>query len=237
MSSCKIVFTGGPCGGKTESIDLFASRLIAIGKKVAIANETAQSLLSLDYMPNNNISSFDFQNLLFKIQFIKEYQCEKKADIVLCDRGLFDGKVYMNHEEFDKMLHLNKVMNNELLSTYDLALYFRSIAYEYPNEFHLQRIYETPEIGIERDKRSLEIWREKLLSLKCDNLHGFKNKQESLYIELLEFLSNFNLSTTHQLSEFYNDEYIAFFKKGIDEIMNQYDFSEEVKIKTRGLVK
>ena len=237
MSSCKIVFTGGPCGGKTESIDLFASRLIAIGKKVAIANETAQSLLSLDYMPNNNISSFDFQNLLFKIQFIKEYQCEKKADIVLCDRGLFDGKVYMNHEEFDRMLHLNKVMNNELLSTYDLALYFRSIAYEYPNEFHLQRIYETPEIGIERDKRSLEIWREKLLFLKCDNLHGFKNKQESLYIELLGFLSNFNPSTTHQLSEFYNDEYIAFFKKGIDEIMNQYDFSEEVKIKTRGLVK
>ena len=237
MPNYKIVLTGEPCGGKTASLDFLAKKLRDQDYSVKIVQETANSLLNLGYMPSVNISTFDFQNLLFKIQFIKEYQCEKKADIVLCDRGLFDGKVYINHEEFDRMLHLNKVMNNELLSTYDLALYFRSIAYEYPNEFHLQRIYETPEIGIERDKQSLEIWREKLLSLKCDNLHGFKNKKENLYVELLEFLSNFNTSTTHQLSEFYNDEYIVFFKKEIDEIMNQYDFSEEVKIKTRGLVK
>ena len=38
----------------------------------------ANSLLKLGYMPSVNISTFDFQNLLFKIQFLNEYMSEGK---------------------------------------------------------------------------------------------------------------------------------------------------------------
>lgn len=135
MKTYKIVLTGGPCGGKTESIDFLSKKLIDQDYSVKIVNETANSLLKLGYMPSVNISTFDFQNLLFKIQFLNEYTSEGKSNILLCDRGLFDGKVYIGESDFQNILDLNKVKEKEISSTYDGALYFRSISYEYPNEF------------------------------------------------------------------------------------------------------
>ena len=135
MITYKIVLTGGPCGGKTESIDFLSKKLIEQNYSVKVVNETANSLLKLGYMPSVNISIFDFQNLLFKIQFLNEYISEGKSNILLCDRGLFDGKVYINESDFQKILELNEVKEKEIFSTYDGALYCRSISYEYPNEF------------------------------------------------------------------------------------------------------
>ena len=60
-------------------------------------------------MPSVNISTFDFQNLLFKIQFLNEYMSEGKSNILLCDIGLFDGKVYIDESDFQKILNSNKV--------------------------------------------------------------------------------------------------------------------------------
>ena len=98
MITYKIVLTGGPCGGKTESIDFLSKKLIEQNYSVNVVNETANSLLKLGYMPSVNISTFDFQNLLFKIQFLNEYIYEMGANIVWCDRGLVEGKVYIHLE-------------------------------------------------------------------------------------------------------------------------------------------
>ena len=135
MKTYKIVLTGGPCGGKTNSIEFLSKKLSDLDYSVKIVDETANYLLKLGYMPSVNISTFDFQNLLFKIQFLNEYTSEGKSNILLCDRGLFDGKVYIDENDFQKILDLNKVKEKEISSTYDGALYFRSISYEYPNEF------------------------------------------------------------------------------------------------------
>ena len=104
MKNYKIVLTGGPCGGKTDSIGFLSKKLIEQDYSVNIVNETAKSLLKLGYMPSINISTFDFQNLLFKIQFLNEYMSEGKSNILLCDRGLFDGKVYIDESDFQKIL-------------------------------------------------------------------------------------------------------------------------------------
>ena len=66
METYKIVLTGGPCGGKTDSIDFLSKKLIEQDYSVKIVNETANSLLNLRYMPSVNISTFDFQNLLLR---------------------------------------------------------------------------------------------------------------------------------------------------------------------------
>ena len=88
MKTYKIVLTGGPCGGKTDSIEFLSQKLTEQNYLVKIVDETANSLLKLGYMPSENISTFDFQNLLFKIQFLNEYMSESKTNILLCDRGL-----------------------------------------------------------------------------------------------------------------------------------------------------
>ena len=237
METYKIVLTGGPCGGKTASIDFLSKKLIEQDYSVKIVNETANSLLKLGYMPSVNISTFDFQNLLFKIQFLNEYMYEGESNILLCDRGLFDGKVYIDKSDFQKILDLNKVKEKEISSTYDGALYFRSISYEYPKEFSKKRIYESPEVGRIRDERCKKIWMDKIVSCNYDNLDGFENKQKMIFLALkkqLEYLKQIN---SYKLSDYYDIEYFKYIYSGINEILTKNDVSDDIKIKTRGLIR
>lgn len=237
MESYKIVLTGGPCGGKTDSIEFLSKKLSDQDYSVKIVDETANSLLMLGYMPSVNISTFDFQNLLFKIQFLKEYLLEGTSNILLCDRGLLDGKVYIDSNDFQRILDSNKVEEEKVFSTYDGALYFRSISYEYPNEFSKKRIYESLEIGKIRDERCKEIWTKKIVPCNYDNLDGFKNKQEMLYLALKEQLEYLKQIKSYKLSDYYDIEYFKYIYCGIDEILVKNNISDDIKIKTKGLIR
>lgn len=237
MSVRKIVLTGGPCGGKTESLELFKEKLKLTGKSIISIEETANSLLQLNYMPNINISTFDFQNLLFKIQFLKEYLNEKIFDIILCDRGLLDGKVYMRDDDFQKLLVQNRLEEKKIISTYDVALYFKSIAYEYPEDFMLKRVYESPEMGITRDKKCKEVWKDKIIPFNYDNSEGFEIKKQLIYNALITYLENDKHGQHFGLSDYYSKEYIAFMFNGIEKILNDNCVSNDIRNKTRRLVK
>lgn len=237
MNTHKIILTGGPCGGKTASIQFLSEKLSEQNYSVRIVDETANSLLKLGYMPNVNISTFDFQNLLFKIQFLNEYISEGKSNILLCDRGLFDGKVYIDNNDFKKILDLNKVDEKKIFSTYDGALYFRSVSYEYPQEFSKKRIYESPEVGRIRDERCKEIWTEKIIPCNYNNLDGFKNKQELIYLSLktqLEFLKQIK---SYNLSDYYSNEHFNYIYNGINEILTKNSIHDDIKLKTKGLIR
>ena len=237
MKTYKIVLTGGPCGGKTNSIEFLSQKLTEQNYLVKIVDETANSLLKLGYMPSENISTFDFQNLLFKIQFLNEYMSESKTNILLCDRGLFDGKVYIGNDDFQKILALNKVKEKEAFSTYDGALYFRSISYEYPDEFSKKRIYESPEIGRIRDERCKEIWIDKIVPCNYDNLDGFENKQKMIYLALKEKLEHLKQSKSYNLSDYYDIECFKYIYNGINDILVKNNIVDDIKIKTRGLIR
>lgn len=237
MKTYKIVLTGGPCGGKTESIGFLSKKLIEQGYPVRIIEETANSLLKLGYMPNINISVFDFQNLLFKIQFLKEYVSEGKSTILLCDRGLLDGKVYIDNNDFQKILEINKVDEQTILHTYDGALYFKSIASEYPDEFVSKRIYETSEIGVFRDELCKEIWSPKIIMCNYDNLDGFENKQKLIYLSLKKQIELLKKANSHNLTDYYDEDHLIYIYNGINSILENTNISEDIKIKTRGLVR
>ncbi|MDD5980423.1 MAG: AAA family ATPase [bacterium] len=237
MKTYKIVLTGGPCGGKTNSIEFLSKKLSDLDYSVKIVDETANYLLKLGYMPSVNISTFDFQNLLFKIQFLNEYMSEGKSNILLCDRGLFDGKVYIDNNDFQRILDSNKVEEKKVFSTYDGALYFRSISHEYPDEFSKKRIYESPEVGRIRDERCKEIWAGKIVFCNYDNLDGFKNKQEMIYLALKKQLEYLNQIKSYNLSDYYDIEYFKYIYCGINDILVKNDISDDIKIKTKGLIR
>ncbi len=237
MNTYKIVLTGGPCGGKTCSLHFLDERLASLGYSVKVVEETAESLLALEYMPGVNISPFDFQNLLFKIQFTKEYISEGKTQVLLCDRGLFDGKVYIDDGDFQKILALNGVDAKTLFRTYDGALYFKSISYKYPEEFSQKRIYETPEVGRMRDACSYAIWKDKIISCDYDDLDGFTKKQETIYQTLKGQLELLKQITPNSLASFYDRNHFNYIYNGIDEILVSNEVPHGIKIKTRGLIK
>lgn len=237
MNTYKIVLTGGPCSGKTTSLEYLSKKLIDDGYSVDIIDETADSLFKLGYIPNVNISVFDFQNLLFKIQVLKEYISEGKSKIMLCDRGLLDGKAYIDKDDFDKILDSNKINEKIILNTYDGALYFRSISYEYPEIFTKKRIYESPATGIYRDKLCKDIWSEKIIPCTYDNLDGFENKQKLIYLSLKKHIELLKKSTSYNLTDYYNEQYLDYIYKGIDSILEKNNITSDIKIKTRGIIK
>lgn len=237
MRSYKVVLTGGPCGGKTESLKILNKNLISDNFSVVIIPETANALLSLGYMPGKNISYFDFQNILFKIQFIKEYISEKKAIITLCDRGLLDTKIYMTDESFDILLAQNKVKVENIADTYDAALYYRTIAYEYPDIFQKERVYESAFVGIERDKKSLEVWKDKILQMPYSNLDGYENKIMTIYKVLKNYIVTSNFEQNRMLSDYYSQEIIPFLLSGLEQIMKINQVPNEIQVKTRRLIR
>lgn len=237
MKNRKIVLIGGPCGGKTGSIKFLSKELSSQGYSVNIVGETATSLLKLGYMPNSNISTFDFQNLLFKIQFLNEYLSENMSGILLCDRGIFDGKVYINDDAFQKILGLNMVKENEIFSTYDGALYFRSISHEYPEEFSKQRIYESPEIGKARDEHCKSIWTEKIIPCYYDNLDGFRNKQKIVLAALKKQLEILKQADSYNLSDFYDSEHFKYIYNGINDILIKNNVPKDITAKTLRLIR
>lgn len=237
MKTYKIVLTGGPCGGKSDSIEFLSKKLLEQEYSVKIVEETANSLLKLGYIPSVNISTFDFQNLLFKIQFLNEYMSEGKSNILLCDRGLFDSKVYIGNDDFQRILNLNKVEEKEVFLTYDSALYFRSISYEYPDEFSKKRIYESPEVGRIRDERCKEIWIDKIVSCNYDNLDGFENKQKMIYLALKKQLEYLKQIKSYNLSDYYDIECFKYIYNGINDILVKNAISDDIKIKTKGLIR
>ena len=237
MKANKIVLVGGPCGGKTVSIKFIKQKLNENGYSVKTVEETATSLLKLGYAPNENISLFDFQNLLLKIQFLNEYMYEDMFDIILCDRGIFDGKIYIGENEFEKLLKINRLDEQNIFSTYDGALYFRSIAYEYPKLFKIKRSYENPEIGQRRDELSRDVWLKKIVPCEYNNLDGLENKQKVIYQSLKEKLMELKKDNRVNLSDYYDNKHINFMREGIEEIMDNVGVNERVKIKTMSLVR
>jgi len=235
MKNKKIVLTGGACGGKSESIPLFKEGLINEGYSVNVLEETANSLLSMGFSPKSNISVFDFQHLLFNIQFLREYYLEGQSNILICDRGLLDGKVYLGSDSFNRILELNNLDEQTIKSTYDRAIYFKSIVHDYPELFREKRPYDDIDATIRRDLLCKDIWLDKIIDCEYSNLEGFSRKQELLYSSLMREIKLLQEESS-SLSDYYDIEYLKFIRKGIDTILNSNDISQDIKIKTKGLV-
>ena len=234
MEKKKIVLYGGPCGGKSTTLNDIVNYYKNNNKKTNQINEIASLLLNLGYLCEYPMDRIDFQNLLFIIQFIKEYNMELSNDYIICDRGLLDGMAYIKTEEFDSILNKNKIKKSDIMDTYDKALYFRSIAYEYPKKFKDERKYDKIEDAIARDIRSKEIW--KFISLPNDyeNTMTFTEKKKML-INLLVNAKYSNKRTI--LADYYTQNKLKQLSINMEELLEKNNVPDDVIQKTRRLVK
>ena len=109
-----IVVTGGPCGGKSTALARLKQMLEDRGWKVIIVPESATKLMMAGVlMTAGELGGVQFQELVLrdtlfqnKVMFgaAKHYRNQGRKVVVLCDRGLMDGKAYIDPSAFNTMI-------------------------------------------------------------------------------------------------------------------------------------
>ena len=110
----KIVLTGGPCAGKTTSLDLIREYINGLGYLVLVVNESATELINSGIKPfgENSVSMVEFQDIVLKYQLYKEklvidtakQYYDDREIVIIYDRGMVDYKAYVGAVEYYKLL-------------------------------------------------------------------------------------------------------------------------------------
>lgn len=172
----KIVLTGGPCAGKTTALANIEQYLKELGYKVFIVSETATELINSGLSPidKNGVGIVKFQEYVLKCQLKKEQLYEEIAAnfpcssiVIICDRGILDGKAFIRNDEFDKILkqvskELNTKLNSsDIINRYDLVMHLTSAARGNSKYYTLENNSarsETVDEAISLDKKTVEAW-------------------------------------------------------------------------------
>ena len=169
METLKIVLTGGPCGGKTTSIQAIEQEFEEKGYHVIVVPEAATILINSGIRPfgKNALTQKEFQRHVMALQFFLEERASeaaKKIDaptIIVCDRGLLDDKAYVTEEEYKELLKEFNTTQFEIQNRYDLVIHLKTAAdgkEEYYTLANNGARTETPEEAREKDRRTLEAW-------------------------------------------------------------------------------
>ena len=169
METLKIVFTGGPCAGKTTLIKMLKKYFKENNINFLSISETATDLLSSEFNKNTLNNIYNFQEYILERQIFKESEVDKLLKlnkknkfVVLYDRGLLDNKAYLSdYTEFDKLLSSHKLSEIDILYNYDIVFDLITTADCDPSKYTLSTNCERTESlreAIELDKKTSNAW-------------------------------------------------------------------------------
>jgi len=170
----KLVLTGGPCAGKSTALATVKSFLQSRGFFVATVSESAT------FLHNNGVAFYPKEPLMFQIavtstqrdhevrimEFCKQMaQRENCNAIVLCDRGIQDGRSYCTLQEWQTVLETVGLPPNEnqIRSLYDGVFHLVTAAdgaQRFYTKTHQgkQIRHEEPEQAIALDRKLQKAW-------------------------------------------------------------------------------
>lgn len=165
----KIAITGGPCAGKTTAMQKIVQEFTEKGYKVFVVNEAATELINGGIRPfgDGALDMVEFQRCVIDTMLSKEKIFERIANntkqdtIILCDRGIFDNKAYINDEDFKMLLKERNLNEMEISSSYDMVIHLVTAAKgakEHYTTANNSARTETIEEAIEKDDKTLESW-------------------------------------------------------------------------------
>lgn len=224
----KIVLTGGPCGGKSTALESIEKSYKKEGHEFSLIDETATTLFINEFnkilINGNKISKSDFQTIILLVQFIKEYNVESefihkakddKATII-CDRGLLDGKAYMNNSDFKNMLKKFNLNESSLLKTYSVVLHLSSVYFKDKDFFKKYRPFAVDNV-LDIDYSLWGIWN------KCPN--HFAVSSTNLFEEKLNIIYKYLDEVIDYKSPMLHDFYSEIdFRKMKDYLRELFDY-------------
>ena len=104
----RVCLTGGPCGGKSTSLVQIKQNFEQLGYTVLLVPEAATLLMTAGVSPGWN--QLAFQISVAKVQMALEEaftilgRQSGNPCIVVCDRGIMDGKAYLTEQQFEIFL-------------------------------------------------------------------------------------------------------------------------------------
>eukprot|EP00756_Hemistasia_phaeocysticola_P031018 Hpha_TRINITY_DN16326_c1_g3::TRINITY_DN16326_c1_g3_i1::g.60210::m.60210 len=137
----RVVMTGGPCGGKSSGMHKLKSMLEEQGLGVYVAPEAATLLLgngadAIFRAPDNRRDAclYAFQKTILLTQigledsFIRLAKSVGKPAVLLCDRGVLDGKAYADPEMWQNLLAECGMSEADLFRRYDAVVHMVTAA-------------------------------------------------------------------------------------------------------------
>ena len=245
----KVCLTGGPCGGKTTSMQAIEEEFLEKGYNVVIVPEAATLLINSGIRPfgKNALSMYDFQKYVMDMQFYLEEVATKyakdsnKETIILCDRGLMDDKAYVSLEEYNKLINEFGYSSLDILNRYDLVLHLKSIACDkeelYSNSNNSARTETVDEARL-KDAVTLEAWNGHNNLVILDNDCTFEEKINNGISEIYKLVS-LDMPLQHQekyLVDFTDNEFLNKYKTRFD-IEQYHVFKDDLEIILRRVVK
>ena len=186
----KIALTGRPCAGKTESIKFLKQKLEEQGKKVIVVNETSSEVILAGFKWwDNSIPTDVYQNMIFKYQLDKENIILKTIEnsnmdnvVVIFDRGLLDGKAYMDENDYLDMIKKYNFTEDKLYDRYDMVLYLQSVALYIPEKFEYNNKARTATLSQAKlfDEKVKQVWKKHKNFIEIKAYPKFEEKCESI---------------------------------------------------------
>lgn len=198
MKSIKrIVFTGGPCSGKTtftsRAQQVFAER----GYRVIIDHESATDLISGGISPAT-MGMYEFQKYCIALQLKKEEICYKAAQeiegervLIFIDRGINDDMAYVGAEDFRKILKGFDMVPEEINDRYDMVVHLVTAAKGKEEAYTLSNNvarYETIDEARYMDDMALKAWKDHPNRAIIGNENEFEVKMVKAIQSVFEYL-------------------------------------------------
>lgn len=189
-----LALTGGPCSGKTTALARLERELSNKGYKVFVIDEAATRIIKSG-VKFEEFDTFDFQSYIAASQILFEniiedavQKCDYDNIIIICDRGVVDGKAYMDPNDFAKMLSAFNTNETEVKASYDAIIHMVTAANGAEKYYTLannKARRESPEEAREIDNKTLNAWMGHSHVSIIDNSTNFRKKvdrvMESVY--------------------------------------------------------
>ena len=171
MSIKKIALTGGPCGGKTTAIPYIVELAESFGYQVIVIPEIATSM-KLEGLTPDVMGRKAFQMEIARRQVEAEKFASSRAgskELILCDRGLYDGKSYVTEEEFAEIL-INVDANS--VKPYDAVFHLVTTAIGAPQYYTVENNKartSSAERAMMLDKKTKDSWSDYQVKVIANN--------------------------------------------------------------------
>ena len=189
----EFVITGGPCSGKTTGLDALEPYFSEKGYKVIVVPETATEVIKSGIL-FKDVPAGIFQEVVLDRSLLKEATTKTLAKyydqdiIIFYDRGLMDGKAYMDPDGFVEILKLRGFTEEKVYKRYD-AVFHMVTAANGAEEFYTVENNKARSEGIEEarelDEKTFDAWRGHKNLYRIDNSTSFDEKINRLinYVE------------------------------------------------------
>ena len=194
----RIVFTGGPCAGKSSALDRVGTWLAACGLQVFRVPEASTLLLSggIHVAGQSLLTMRTFQRGIVEVQlamenaFLAFARASEKETVLLLDRGIPDGAAYLPDSAWAELLgefgHVHDRLRDE---RYDAVVHLMTAAIG--AEAHYGTLtnavrYETLEEAREVDERLRLAWRGHPQLSILDNATDFETKMRRVLLAVCD---------------------------------------------------